>query len=193
MKETCVAVATVVPDPALTSPDVAVTDHEAPAGIARSVVAVTLVATPTAESRGAKLTVVGHTRMPEGSTVAVSLRRVGETMNVNVVAKAAPVYVAAKEAVEPNDTDVASEVKVPVDVTSALAGVTLNVTGTVTSEPETSVRAIGPVANVPRLTVVASITTGIALVVSVVVLPSGAVTTALNRTEPEAGTDAPSV
>ena len=181
-----VVAAPTVPDP-LTSPDVAVTDHEAPAGIAVSVVAETLVWIPTAARSGEKLTIVGHTRMPDASTVAVIRRLVGATMNVNVVGAAAPAYVALNE---PEDTDAASELKVPVDLTSALTGLTSNVTGTVTDVPETSV---SPVANVPRLTVFASTSAGIALVVSVAVLPSGAVTTALNCTDPEAGADDPSV
>ena len=109
-------------------------------------------------------------------------------MNVNVVDAASPEYVAANE---PAVTDVAMELKDPVDETSALAGVTApKVTGTVTDDPDTSVR---PVANVPRLTVVASITAAIASVVSVVVVPSGAVTMALNCTEPDAGAKEPKV
>ena len=48
---------------------------------------------------------------------------------------------------------------VPVEETLALAGVTLNVTGTVTDEPETSV---SPVAKGVKATVVASTAVGIA-------------------------------
>jgi hypothetical protein len=137
---------------------------------------------------GAELALAGHTRIPLVATVAVSRRRVGVTMNVSVVDAAAPVYVAEND---PAVTLVASALKDPVDDTSALAGVTApKVTGTTTAEPETSV---SPVANVPRLTVVASTTAGIALVVSVVVCPSGAVTTTRNCTEPDAGATEPSV
>ena len=39
---------------------------------------------------GPVLTIVGHTRMPAAATVAVSLRLVGATMNVNVVDAATP-------------------------------------------------------------------------------------------------------
>ena len=106
-----------------------------------------------AQSSHSPHVVEGHTRMPDASTVAVSLRLVGIIMNVNVVDAAVPEYAAAKEAGGPEETDVASEVNVPVEDTLALAGVTLNVTGTVTDEPETSV---SPVANVPKATVVAS-------------------------------------
>ena len=88
----------------------------------------------------------------------------------------------------PKDTEVESEVNVPVDETLALEGVTLNVTGTVTDEPETSV---SPVAKAVRATVVASTAAGIAVVVRLVVCPSGAVTTALNCSDPEAGADDP--
>ena len=113
---------------------------------------------------GAVESTLGHTRIFEASTVAVSRRRVGVTMNVNVVEAADPEYVAAKD---PDVTVVARALKGPVDETSALVGVTApNVTGTETEDPETSVR---PVANAPRLTVVASITAAIAAVVSVVV------------------------
>ena len=86
----------------------------------------------------------------------MSLRLVGVMMNVNVVDAAEPEYVAAKE---PEETDVASKLNVPVEETLALAGVTLNVTGTVTDEPETSVR---PDAKSPKATVVASTAAGIA-------------------------------
>ena len=63
VRETCVvgadgAVGT-VPDP-LTRPDVEETDHETPGATAVSVVAVTLVAAPTAAKSGEKLTVVGN-------------------------------------------------------------------------------------------------------------------------------------
>jgi hypothetical protein len=137
---------------------------------------------------GPVLTIVGHTRMPAAATVAVSLRLVGVTMNVNVVDAAAPEYVAANEL---EDTDVARELKFPVEETSALAGVTVpNVTGTVTDEPETSV---SPVAKTPKATVVASTAAGIAVVARVVVYPSGAVTVASNCSDPEAGADDPSV
>jgi hypothetical protein len=137
---------------------------------------------------GPVLTIVGHTRMPAAATVAVSLRLVGVTMNVNVVDAAAPEYVAANEF---EDTDVARELKFPVEETSALAGVTVpNVTGTVTDEPETSV---SPVAKTPKATVVASTAAGIAVVARVVVYPSGAVTVASNCSDPEAGADDPSV
>ena len=137
---------------------------------------------------GPVLTIVGHTRMPAAATVAVSLRLVGVTMNVNVVDAAAPEYVAANEL---EDTDVARELKFPVEETSALAGVTVpNVTGTVTDEPETSV---SPVAKTPKATVVASTAAGIAVVARVVVYPSGAVTVASNCSDPEAGSDDPSV
>ena len=136
---------------------------------------------------GPVLRIVGHTRMPDAATVAVSLRLVGVTMNVNVVDAAVPEYVAAKE---PADTDVARAMKDPVEETLALAGVTLNVTGTVTDEPETSV---SPLANVPKATVVASTAAGIADVVRVVRYPSGAVTTTLNCRDPEAGADEPRV
>jgi hypothetical protein len=133
-------------------------------------------------------TLAGHTRMPVAATVAVSLRLVGATMNVNVVDAAAPEYVAANEF---EDTDVARALNVPVEETSALAGVTgPNVTGTVTEVPETSV---SPVAKAPRSTVVASTATGIAVVVRLLVYPSGAATTALNCSDPEAGADDPSV
>jgi hypothetical protein len=145
-------------------------------------------AAPTTGLPVVETTLMGHTRILEAATVAVSLRRVGATMNVNVVDAASPEYVAANE---PAVTDVAMELKDPVDETSALAGVTApKVTGTVTDVPDTSVR---PAANVPRLTVVASITAAIASVVSVVVVPSGAVTMALNCTEPEAGAKEPKV
>jgi hypothetical protein len=137
---------------------------------------------------GPVLTIVGHTRMPAAATVAVSLRLVGVTMNVSVVDAAAPEYVAANEL---EDTDVARELKFPVEETSAPAGVTgPNVTGTVTDEPETSV---SPVAKAPKATVVASIAAGVAVVARVVVCPSGAVTMALNCSDPEAGADAPRV
>jgi hypothetical protein len=116
---------------------------------------------------GPVLTIVGHTRMPAAATVAVSLRLVGATMNVNVVDAAAPEYVAANEF---EDTDAARALNVPVDDTSALAGVTgPNVTGTVTDEPETSV---SPVAKAVRATVVASTAAGIAAVVRLVVCPT---------------------
>jgi hypothetical protein len=137
---------------------------------------------------GPVIAVPGHTRMPAAATVAVSLRLVGVTMNVNVVDAAAPEYVAANEL---EDTDVARELKFPVEETSALAGVTVpNVTGTVTDEPETSV---SPVAKTPKATVVASTAAGIAVVARVVVYPSGAVTVASNCSDPEAGSDDPSV
>ena len=61
---------------------------------------------------GPVLTIVGHTRMPAAATVAVSLRLVGATMNVNVVDADAPEYVAANEF---EDTDVARALKVPVE------------------------------------------------------------------------------
>ena len=66
----------------------------------------------------------------------------------------------------------------------------MNVTGTVTDEPETSV---SPVAKGVKATVVASTAAGIADVVRVVVYPSGAVTMTLNCSDPEAGTTEPSV
>ena len=132
--------------------------------------AVPMVAVPVVETM-----LAGHTRMPVAATVAVSLRLVGATMNVKVVDAAAPEYVTANEF---EDTDAARALNVPVEETSALAGVTgPNVTGTVTDEPETSV---SPVAKAVRATVVASTAAGIAVVVSVVLFPSGAVTTALN-------------
>jgi hypothetical protein len=58
-----------VPDPLATRPDVDETDHAAPAGIGVFVVAVTPVATPTADKSGEKLTVAGKalgasTKMP---------------------------------------------------------------------------------------------------------------------------------
>jgi hypothetical protein len=112
---------------------------------------------------GPVLDIVGHTRMPEAATVAVSLRLVGVTMNVNVVDAATPEYAATKAFEE---TEVASEVNVPVEDTLALAGLTLNVTGTVTDEPETSV---SPVAKGVKATVVASTAAGIAGAVSVAV------------------------
>ena len=90
----------------------------------------------------------------------------------------------------PKETDVESEVNVPVEETLALAGVTLNVTGTVTDDPETSV---SPVAKGVKATVVASTAAGIADVVRVVVYPSGAVTMTLNCSDPEAGAIEPSV
>lgn len=137
---------------------------------------------------GPVLTIVGHTRMPVAATVAVSLRLVGATMNVKVVDAAAPEYVAANEF---EDTDAAMALNVPVEETSALAGVTgPNVTGTLTDEPETSV---SPVAKAVRATVVASTAAGIAVVVRLVVCPSGAVTMALNCSDPEAGADDPRV
>jgi hypothetical protein len=137
---------------------------------------------------GPVLTIVGHTRMPAAATVAVSRRLVGATMNVSVVDAAAPEYVAANEL---EDTDVARELKFPLEETPALAGVTgPNVTGTVTDEPETSV---SPVAKTPKAMVVASIAAGVAVVARVVVCPSGAVTMALNCSDPEAGADAPRV
>jgi hypothetical protein len=136
---------------------------------------------------GPVLTIVGHTRMPAAATVAVSLRLVGATMNVNVVDAAAPEYVAANEF---EDTDVARALNVPpAAATSTLVGVTgPNVTGTVTEVPETSV---SPVAKAVRATVVASTAAGIAVVARLVVCPSGAVTTALNCSDPEAGADDP--
>jgi hypothetical protein len=131
---------------------------------------------------GAVVALSGHTRIPDAATFAVSRRRVGVTMNVNVVAATAPEYVAAND---PEATDVASELNVPLDDTPALAGVTgPNVTGTKTDAPESSV---SPVANVPSDTVVASTTTAIALDVSVVVSPSGERVSTLNETVPDAG------
>jgi hypothetical protein len=137
---------------------------------------------------GPVLTIVGHTRMPVAATLAVSRRRVGATTNVNVVVAAAPAYVAAND---PEVTDVASELNVPLDDTSALTGVTgPNVTGTKTDSPESSV---SPVANVPSVTVVSSTTTAIALDVSVVVSPSGERVSTLNETVPDAGSTAATV
>jgi hypothetical protein len=131
---------------------------------------------------GAVVALAGHTRMPVAATLAVSRRRVDATTNVNVVAVAAPAYVAEND---PEVTDVASALNVPLDDTSALAGVTgPNVTGTKTDAPESSV---SPVANVPSATVVASKTTVIALEVSVVVSPSGERVTTSNETVPDAG------
>jgi hypothetical protein len=131
---------------------------------------------------GAVVALSGHTRMPDAATVAVSRRLVGVTMNVNVVVAAVPAYVAEND---PEVTDVASALNVPLDDTSALEGVTgLNVTGTKTDAPESSV---SPVANVPSVTVVASTTTVIALEVSVVVSPSGERVSTVNETVPDAG------
>jgi hypothetical protein len=113
-------------------------------------------------------------------------------MNVNVVSAAgaagaagADEYVASKE---PDDT---GPVVTPVAETSALAGVTgANVTGTVTTEPA---RSTSPVANVPKLALVASATADIGAVRSVSVRPSGAVTVTANSTEPDPGAVEPSV
>ena len=141
---------------------------------------------------GAVLALAGHTKMPVLATVTAIRRRVGVTTNVNVVAAAAPEYVAEKE---PEVTAEPIALNVPVLETATVSGVTepselLNVTGTETAEPETSV---SPVASVPSAALVASTATAIAAERSVTVRPSGAVTMTTNFTEPEAGAVAPSV
>jgi hypothetical protein len=146
-------------------------------------------ATPTTGLPVVESTLVGHTSISLAATVAASRRRVGSTINVNVVDAAAPEYVAEKA---PDETDFVSALNAPpTDDTSTLPGVAApKFTGTETDEPDTSVR---PGANFPIDTVFASTIAGIAVVDSVCVLPSGAVTTTLNCTEPEAGADEPSV
>jgi hypothetical protein len=137
----------------------------------------------------AVVALVGHTRIPVAATVAVSLRRVGDTMNVSVVSAAVePLYVAAND---PADTDVASELNDPLEATSALAGVApTNVTGTEMDVPPSSV---SPVANAPSVTLVASTSAAMDAERSVSVHPSGAVTTRANLTAPDAGATPPSV
>ena len=164
------------------------------AGTAELSVVVLVEATPTVtvpDPDGiVESTLEGHTRIPLAGTVAVSLLLVGVTMNVSVVDAAGPVYVAESES-EPEPTLVPSALNVPVDETSALAGVTApNVTGTAIAVPD---KSVSPVANVPRLTVVASTTAAIGSVLSVAVRPSGARTTTANRTEPDEGATDPSV
>ena len=134
----------------------------------------------------------GHTRMLAEGTVTAIRRRVGVTINVNVVALATPEYVAENE---PLAIDVLIALNVPLLDSDTALGITepallLKVTGTTTVEPDTSVI---PAATRPNVALVASNATTRADERSVVVNPSGAVATTENRTEPELGAVAPSV
>jgi hypothetical protein len=134
-------------------------------------------------------TTLGHTRMLAAGTTTAMRLRVGVTTNVSVVSVAEPEYVAENE---PVVTELAMALNdPPVAVMSALLGVApTNVTGTLTAEPETSVT---PVATTPSVALVASTAAAIGAERTVVVTPSGAVTTTANRTEPDAGTLPPRV
>ncbi len=66
-------------------------------------------------------TPTGHTRMLVEGTVTAMRLRVGDTTNVNVVALAAPEYVAEK-APDDDETVVRGRLNVPVEYTSALVG-----------------------------------------------------------------------
>lgn len=134
----------------------------------------------------------GHTRMLVEGTVTTIRRRVGVTINVNVVALAAPEYVAENE---PLAIDVLIALNVPLLDSDTALGITepallLKVTGTTTVEPDTSVI---PDATRPNVALVASNATTRADERSVVVKPSGAVAITENRTEPELGAVEPSV
>lgn len=129
----------------------------------------------------------GQTSMLDAGIVATSRARVGPTVNVILVSVASPVYVADNT---PPTTAVPIALKDPPDVAMpSVVGATEKVTGTPTSDPETSTSplTISPSATVPAETV------AIGFVVSVEVCPSGALTTAENRTEPDAGATDPSV
>jgi hypothetical protein len=131
----------------------------------------------------------GHTRMLVEGTATAMRRRVGVTTNVNVVALAAPEYVAENA---PEFTELAIALNdPPVAVISAPLGVApTNATGTLTADPEISVT---PLATTPSVALVASTATTNGADRSVVGTPSGAVTTTANRNEPEGGAVAPSV
>jgi hypothetical protein len=138
---------------------------------------------------GAVDAMLGHTRMlAAGTTTAIRLR-VGVTTNVSVVSVAEPEYVAENE---PVVTELAMALNdPPVAVISALLGVApTNVTGTLTADPEINVT---PVATTPSVALVASTAVAIGAERTVVVTPSGAVTTTANLTEPDAGTLPPRV
>ena len=132
-------------------------------------------------------TTLGHTRIADAGIVATSRARVGPTVNVIFVSVAAPVYVAERM---PPTTAVPIALNDPPDVAMpSVVGVTENVTGTFTSEPETSV---SPLTISPSVTVPTD-ATAIGGVRSVSVYPSGARTTTANRKEPELGATVPSV
>jgi hypothetical protein len=136
---------------------------------------------PTAAFPVVDTTLVGHTRIADAGTVATSRARVGPTVNVIVVSVAAPVYVAERR---PPTTAVPIALNEPPDVAMpSVVGVTENVTGTFTAEPETSVKplTISPSVTVPTAA------TAIGDVLSGTVYPSGARTTTANRTDPELG------
>jgi hypothetical protein len=132
-------------------------------------------------------TLVGHTRIADAGTVATSRARVGPTVKVIFVSVAAPVYVADRR---PPTTAVPIALNDPPDVAiPSVVGVTENVTGTFTAEPETSV---SPLTISPSVTVPTA-ATAIGGVRRASVYPSGARTTTANRKEPELGATDPSV